>query len=188
MLSHSKLFLVFSILLLSSNAYSESLDTSLSNDAVRLQYATPLQNNGLNLAADFLHHENDADLGGLGLYVRGHSKASTGQQKSGIGGKLIYFNSEETDTNGMALALGGFLKHTLSAANLVSFRGDFYYAPGIVSFGDADRYVEASVRAEYSIMEHANVFAGLRKVEVGLDKQGDTNIDDGAFAGLIIHF
>ncbi|MBV1882942.1 MAG: YfaZ family protein [Pseudomonadales bacterium] len=169
-------------LLICNSARSESLDTSLSNDSLRLQYTSSLQSNDLNISADFLHHEDDGDLGGIGLFVSGSSSL----RKSGVGGKFIYFNSESID--GAALALGGFFRHTLSAANLISIRGDLYYAPGVVAFNDADRYFEISLRIEYKLMDRADIFVGARKVEIGLDKAGDADVDKGAYAGLIIHF
>lgn len=180
------LSLSLSTLLVCNSALSESLDTSLSNDSVRLQYATSLQRNDLNLSADFLHHEDDGDLGGIGLFINGGSKAASGLRKGGVGGKFIYFNN--SSTNGAALALGGFLRHTLAAANLISLRGDLYYAPGVVTFNDADRYFEISVRIEYKLMDRADIFAGIRKLEIGLDKAGDADVDKGAFAGLVMHF
>lgn len=188
MLHQSKITLtiLLSVFFIANHAHSDSLDTSLSNDSVRLQYTASLQRNDLNMSADFLHHEDDGDLGGLGLFVDGGSKASSVIQQGGVGGKLIYFNSDGID--GAALALGGYIRHTLSAANLISLRGDLFYAPGVVAFGDADRYLEASLRVEYKLMDRADIYAGLRKLEIGLDSTGNVDADKGAFAGLILHF
>ena len=180
------LALSLTTLIIGNNAHSEALDTSLSNDSVRLQYATSLENNDLYISGDILHHEHDGDLLGLGLYIGANSKTHSGMEKGGIGGKLIYFH--ENSFNGAALALGGFMRHTLSAANLISFRADLYYAPGVVSFGDADRYTEVSFRVEYKLMDRADVFAGIRKLELGIEGFGSADIDEGAFAGLVIHF
>ena len=102
--------------------------------------------------------------------------------------KLVYFDLDGADLDGSALALGGFFRHTLSSANLVSIRADLFYAPSVVSFGDSDRYLELSVRAEYKLMERADLFAGIRKIEIGLEDFNDADIDEGAFAGLVIHF
>ena len=171
-----------------ANAESE-FDVDLSNDVVRLGISTPVASGNLLGSASYLHHEDDADLFAAGIHVAGKSKASRGKQTTGLGVKLAGFTTDEADLDGGALALGGFIKHTLADANLITLRGDLYYAPDVVAFGDADKYLEFSLRVEYRLMDNANVFAGYRKIDIGIkDSSATADLDKSAHVGINLLF
>lgn len=187
-----KYTLALASVFLFNQAQAESaIDVDLSSDVVRLALATPLANGNLIGSGSYLHHEDNGDLFSAGLSVAGKSKASRGQQTTGLGFKAVGFTTDEDrgDVDGAALALGGFIRHNLSDANLISLRGDLYYAPSVVSFGDADKYLEFSFRVEYELMENANLYAGYRKIEIDIkDVDGEADLDSSGHVGINLLF
>lgn len=175
-------------MVLSSSAIASSLEASLSDEAARIQYEGGFESNELNLGVDYLHHEDNGDLAGVSLYTSGDSLGNIDSLKTAIGAKFVYLDVNDSDLSGGALALGGFVKHNLAAVNLVSIRADLFYAPNVVSFGDADGFLEMSVRAEYQLMENADVFLGVKKIEMDFEGIGEADIDDSIFLGIGINF
>lgn len=185
------------ISLFSPLALSESIDLSLSDSTARGEFQGKFKTgqssksrfrhmSDLHYGFNFLYHEDDGHVGGVSLHVAGQSKATVFNQEMGIGGKAITYDAGGPD--GGALAVGGYILHNLASANLLSVRGDLYYAPSVVTFGDGNRYVEYSMRLQYQIVDQANVYLGYRNIEVDFDQFGSIDIDQSAHVGLMMHF
>lgn len=183
--------------LISPLTVAESIDLSLSASTARGEFQGKFRTdsrkdrrfrhmNDLNYGFNFLYHEDDGHVGGVSLHVAGRSKATVFKQETGIGGKLITFDAGGPD--GGALAVGGYILHNLASANLLSVRGELYYAPSVVTFGDGNRYAEYSVRLQYQLVDQANVYIGYRNIEVDFERFGDVEIDDSAHVGLMMYF
>lgn len=187
-----KLLPVIGTIVLSSTAYganNSNIDIDLSDKVLRLAYEGPFRKTDLNTNFSYLHHEEGADAVSLGVNVTGLTKASSGGQKTGIGAKFVAFDAD--GFNGSSIALGGYVRHTLATANLISLRADAYYSPSVVSFGDADKYWEFSFRIEYSIMDNASIFAGWRNMEVDAEfanYSADVELEQGGYLGLSLLF
>ena len=186
---------------------ADTLDLSLSDSAARGEFQTSFkpsrtyrssnrqqrkrelqrrkQLEALNYGFNLLYRDDDVYVGGATLHVTGRTKATVLKQHTGIGGKFVAFDAG--DPSGSALAVGGYLIHNLAAANLLSVRGDIYYAPGVVTFGDGQRYLEFGVRLEYKLVEQASVYLGYRNIDVHFD-QSDFDLDKSGHLGLIMHF
>ena len=185
-----------------SPASATSLDLSLNNETVRVEYLTRWKSAGapqgrdqnsqfrhisdLHVGGNFLYHEDDGYVAGLSAHVSGRSRATLFNQHTGIGGKLVVFDAG--DFTGTSVAVGGYVLHNLPSANLLSVRGELYYAPSVVTFGDGDRYLEFSARLEYKIVDPASIFIGYRNIEVDFETQGDVDIDARAHLGILVHF
>lgn len=170
---------------LSVQSQANELDFSLGDDALRVQYHAGIKGNDLNWNLDFLNNEDDGRLLGLGAYVSGRSNASTGRQTAGVGGRVIYIDWD--GPNGSALAFGGFIRHTLSQANLLSVRGELFYAPGVTSFDAAEDFLEFSFRMEYQLLDAAEIYLGYRNIEVDAGPL-DVELDESLILGLIMKF
>lgn len=169
-----------------STAVASSLEAALSDDTVSGEFVTKVDND-LHFSASLLHHDDEADLFGLGLDVRGKPRFTKAIQQTGLGGKVVFFDAETID--GGAVALGGFLKHSFPGANLISFRASMYLAPGVVSFGDADGYFEIGFRFEYEFSRQAFAFVGIKDIDIDIEnRRKDVRADEGLHAGVLLYF
>jgi hypothetical protein len=181
-------FLIATVLSVSmmSTATASSLEAALSDDTVSGEFVTKVDKN-LHFSGSLLHHDDEADLFGVGLDVRGKPRFTKAIQQTGLGGKLVFFDTEFLD--GGAMALGGFLKHSFPGANLISFRASMYLAPGVVSFGDADGYFEIAFRFEYEFSRQAFAFVGIRDIDIDIEnRRKDVRADEGLHAGVLLYF
>jgi hypothetical protein len=63
-----------------------------------------------------------------------------------------------------------------------------YLSPNIVTFGNADRYVEIQVRGEFEVTPQAVVYLGYRKIGFGIKSRPYTVLDQGFNLGVRISF
>lgn len=169
-------------------ASADEFDFGISNETARIEYSGLVpERKGLGYSAHLLYHEDDAQVGGASLHVSGRSKASTFLQYTSLGAKVVGYDTDNGPSGG-SVALGGFIHHNLAAANLLSIRGDLYYAPSVVSFGDGEQYREIGVRLEYQLVDQASVYLGYRNIEVDFDGRNDVDIDESANIGMIMQF
>jgi len=86
------------------------------------------------------------------------------------------------------LALGGLVRYSPPATQRLGIVGEVYLSPNIVTFGDANRYVETNVRAEYEVIPQAVAYVGYRRVEFGIDNRPNEILDEGVNLGVRISF
>jgi len=170
------------------------IDFSVGADTVKAQVSSKVPNNDLSWTGELLHYDDagvTANVIGGGVFVAGRSNASTARQIAGLGGKFIVVDADNSEA-GLGIAVGGFLRHTLSQANLVSLRADVYLAPSIISFQGLQNYLEFTGRVEYQLLDQANVYLGYRNVtaDLTLDNGGEAEFkfDDGIIAGVNLSF
>lgn len=184
---------IASCLLLScamGTASAGSLDLNLSDDAVRLAFATPLAS-GLEADINFLHSEEDNrpdhDVASLGLHLVDDAAQGRTPFRVGVGAKVLFVDVNVAD--GGALAIGGHMRYTLPNYNRFAIGGDIYFAPDVTSFGDTEKYLEYTVRGEYEILRQANVYLGYRRIRAEFtDFSDDLTVDSGIHFGLRIAF
>lgn len=170
---------LIALALLSGQALANELQIGLSNHTADVQYASsPEQANGARLS--WLHHEDDGDLLGAGIY--GHST----QQNIhiAVGGKLFF--SDIDSEQGLGLALGGRL--AWSPAPGLNLALQAHYAPSVTSFSDIDGLSEWDLRLTYTVAENIGLFLGYRDVEIDIDQLGNSELHQGGFAGIALHF
>jgi hypothetical protein len=90
-----------------------------------------------------------------------------------------FLNAEDEDVFG--IGLGGEVRYYLGAARNTSIALDAYYAPDIITFGEADNLAEASLRIATRLRTGTIVFIGYRAFEVDLpiDRELDDNVHVG---------
>lgn len=177
-------------LLASAAATASSLDLNVSDDALRFGGRYQLESgNGLEVNADWLHHQDNGDVLGAGMLMVNDAAAGRGALKVGVGGKLFYAAVDRRDADGAALGLGGRFHWTAPQWNRLAFAGHGYFAPDVTSGGDIDDYTELGVRAEYLVLKNAHAYLGYRNVRVGNGKTGDTEtLDSSVNVGLRLDF
>lgn len=180
---------IFSGLLLSTSMNSMaggSLDLSLSDDTVRVEYDATKANSGLHLSAGIMHDIDDGDLISLGLHVVDVREANS-PLYIGVGGKIFGFKGD--DVSGGALGVGGFVSYDIPQIPDVGVSGYAYYAPNVVSFGDTENLTDADVRVSYSIIPTARVYLGYCYSAFKIkDVKKTAELDQGFHLGLKVDF
>ncbi len=109
----------------------------------------------------------------------------------GIGAKGTY--TEVGQRKHAAIPLGVELVYTLpiDSAVPVIVSGSFDYAPSVLSFKDADSYMEKRLELGVQIVEQAVIFAGFREIDTDFDVRGaggDYEYNDEFYIGFRIKF
>ena len=168
-------------------SWADTIDFSLSNTSARAELSSALPQKQLGYSIGGIHNTDNGDLVSVGIHVNDRLKASTGGVSTSVGAKLIGFDVKN-GPNGSALAIGGYVRQSFAQANLVSIRGDVFYAPRVASFGQADHYLELGARLEYQLVEQASVYVGVRKIKASFNNSDDKTLDNSAQLGLILYF
>ena len=124
----------------------------------------------------------------LGLNVTGFASDGQSPVEAGLGGKVVYADSDNFNLDGGALAPGGFLSYTFPNSNRFTLYGHFYIAPDILTVGDSETYRELEVRLYYSVIDDAELFLGVRNIHVKYDGSPSVDFDTGLNIGLKMRF
>ena len=184
----SRNFLMFLVACgVATSAQAHTVDLGINDDAVALDFTTQIPKSELNLGAGLLHHDDKGDLFYGSLFVADNVNKQSGVL-AGIGARDYFIDADLIDQDGTALGIGGFLNWDVPSVPNLSLRGDLYYAPKVLSFGEIEKFVDFSARVQYRIIEQAWVHAGYRIAEAGPEEGPDQDIDEGLFFGLMIWF
>jgi hypothetical protein len=157
---------IFAISLISvtSIAAADTLDIGLSNTTAQFKYGVASGLAGKSeVYGELLYNDKNSVIGGVGLLVANDEMKVPGLT-IGIGVKALASTIKGSPrTNSSAIALGAQVRYELPAERRVAFAGEGYFAPKIITFGDADRYQQYGARAEFSISSQLQVYAGYRK-------------------------
>lgn len=157
--------LAISLISATSIAMADTLDIGLSNTTAQFKYGVASGLAGKSeMYAEFMYNDVNSVVGGVGLLVANDEMKVPGLT-IGIGAKAIAATIKEAPTrkNASAVALGAQVRYELAAERRVALAGEMYFAPKIITFGDADRYQQYGARAEFSISPQMQVYAGYRK-------------------------
>jgi hypothetical protein len=72
--------------------------------------------------------------------------------------------------------------------NRFAVSGELYWAPDLLTGGDADEYVDGTVRVGYSVTRQADVYVGARYVSADYDNRPSIKFDTGLHAGFNLRF
>jgi hypothetical protein len=179
------------ILLIASPAvFAGSVNLNLSSNAAQLEVGY-LSNGNSEIQSGFLYNEVGSVMIDTGLIVNGGGgDQGTSSGVSGGGGvKAIAAKIQQATTtnNAAGIALGGQVSFPLPAAPSVALGAEYYTAPGIISFGDADRFTQFGFRVEFG-PPNAKFFVGYRELNFHITKTGDVSIDKGGYTGILLTF
>ncbi len=173
----------------SAPASAGALDINLGNNSAQFQYSSPMGRDSLGKSefhAGFLYNDEDNLFFDSGILVKNEVGSNVPGVTVGVGIKGLIAKADSNDA--VAMALGGQIRFAPPFASRFGLAGQFYFAPDIVTFGDADRYIETGVRLEYEILPQALVYVGYRKIKFGLEVRPDVTLDEGAHVGVKITF
>ena len=156
--------LAISLISVTSIAAADTLDIGLSNTTAQFKYGVASGLAGKSeVYGELMYNDKNSVIGGVGLLVANDEMKVPGLT-IGIGAKALASTIKDSPrTNSSAIALGAQVRYELPAERRVAFSGEGYFAPKIITFGDADRYQQYGARAEFSISSQLQVYAGYRK-------------------------
>lgn len=166
---------------------AHTLDLAINDDAVGFDFTTQIPKSELNLGAGLLHHQDLGDAFYGSLFVADNVNKQSGIL-AGIGARYYFIDADEIDQDGTALGIGGFMNWDVPGVPNLSLRGDLYYAPDVLSFGEVEKFVDFSGRVQYRLIEQAWVYLGYRRARVSPEEGNNQNIDEGAMIGVMVWF
>ncbi|MGH8279756.1 MAG: YfaZ family outer membrane protein [Gammaproteobacteria bacterium] len=169
-------------------AHAANLNINLGSNAASINYAANLTTTGLEATFGYLRHTDSVDLGNVGLLVTGNSNPAGSPLMFGVGGKVFFISPKQVSGNGTVLGLGGQFNYTWPDYNRFNIGGELYVGPKIVSFNNADRFLEYGVNAGYEILQNAELYVGWRHVSAAFTGTSNVTLDSTFMVGLNLNF
>ncbi len=167
---------------------ANTIDFALSNDSATLDYSSLLQKTqpgDAELNMGLLYTEADEVVGNLGIQVIDEVGANAPGLLFGVGLKLFATFPDNVDI--AALTPGVTVRYSPPTLDRFGVTGQVNYAPDIVSFMDADRFLAYKVTFEYGLLPQASVYVGYRKMTTRIDENNVT-LDSTGHIGLKFSF
>jgi hypothetical protein len=178
----------------STLALADTIDINLRDTSAQLQYKSSMGRDALGKTEfhmGVLYVNKNNMLGDFGLLVKDEVGSGAPGLSIGVGIKGVVAKvtgNNPAASNASALALGGLVRYSPPAASRLGIVGQVYLSPNIVTFGDADRYVETGARVEFEVIPQAVVYLGYRRIGFGLKARPYAILDEGVNFGLRISF
>lgn len=173
-----------------SVALAQEVELSLSNDTALARYSMPISYSGYGRTdADFgvMYTESDDFMMSAGLSMMGEVGSHTPGLHGGVSVRAYGVSLDVGDDVG-ALTLGGGAWYVPPTMTRVGVVGQLNFGPDITTFGDAKRFWDFNMRAEYEVLPEAAAFLGYRKVRTRLERGIDVDLDKGWHIGLRMSF
>ncbi|MFA6119923.1 MAG: YfaZ family outer membrane protein [Sideroxydans sp.] len=185
-------FIALSVLSLSSVSFADNLDINLSNATAQFKYSLPSGVAGKSeLFAAVMYNDVNSVMGEAGLLVL-NEEGSVPGLSLGIGAKAVAAtlkNVTNSRLSASGAALGVQLRFEVPADRRFAFSGEYHYAPRIITFGDADHFSQAAVRAEFAVSALTQAYVGYRTTKFFSNNNlKDGVLDNGAHIGVRLAF
>lgn len=177
-----------------TTALADTVDINLRDTSAQFQYISALGRDPLGKTkfhAGVLYRNRNNMLGDFGLVVQDELGDNAPGFSVGVGikGVVAKVSGDSAIVNSTtAMALGGLVRYSPPATQRLGLVGEIYLSPNIVTFGDANRYVESNIRAEYEVIPQAVAYVGYRRIEFGINNRPNEILDEGVFLGVRISF
>lgn len=185
-------FIAVSLLSISAVSFADNLDINLSNTAAQFKYSLPSGVAGKSeLFASVMYNDVNSVMGEAGLLVLNEEGSIPGLSV-GVGAKAVIATLKNVAVNRLSAsgaALGAQLRFEIPADRRFAFSGEYHYAPRIITFGDADHFSQAAVRAEFSVSALTQAYVGYRTTKFYMNNNLKNGVlDDGAHIGVRLAF
>ena len=186
--------LALSLFTISTTALADTVDINLRDSSAQFQYKSSMGRDALGKTEfhmGVLYADSKNVLGDLGLLVKDELGGNAPGFSVGVGIKGVFARVKGNNpavSDASALALGAMIRYSPPASPRLGIVGQAYLSPNIVTFGDADRYVETNARLEFEVIPQAVVYLGYRRIAFGLKAQPTAILDEGAHLGVRISF
>ena len=170
-------------------AQGSGIDFNVNGKAVRLAYDSEITLSGLDFSVEGLHNSDNGNFFDVGLGLRSNANPGANPVTALIGVKAIWIDPTYTGVSaGYGLAIGGGLDFALPSYNRIMFGGYIYWAPGVTSYSNLDRFLEEEARAGYRILPNGTLYLGYRHVTATFTNTDDLVVDNGFNVGVALRF
>ena len=190
----ASLFAISIMAACNTTALADTVDINLRDTSAQFQYISSLGRDPLGKTkfhVGVLYRNRNNMLGDFGLVVQDELGDNVPGFSVGVGikGVVAKVSGDTPFVNRTsAMALGGLVRYSPPATQRLGVVGEIYLSPNIVTFGDANRYVESNVRAEYEVIPQAVAYVGYRRIEFGINNRPNEILDEGVNIGVRISF
>jgi len=106
----------------------------------------------------------------------------------GIGMKFDYINMGNGDFTALPLGMEATYRLPFDEFIPLYVGGVLYYAPEVLSFQDARRYIEYKINIDAEIIDNGFITTGYRYIETKYEGSGAKDLNAAWFIGFKIHF
>lgn len=169
-----------------------AIELYISEDALQAQYVRGMDLGELGpveIRGGFFYNE-DRDLIGMGdLLASIGDDVGVRSLELRVGTRVYGAFLAPEDQDVFSIGLGGEAQYFLGSARNTSVTLGLFYAPDIVTFGQADNITDMNMRLMTRLRNGTDVFVGFRIFEIdspgnGIDSAGDREVDDNLHVGL----
>ncbi len=184
---------ILAVFLLASSALvsADAIDINLRDTAAQLQYKAAMGGSNLGKSefhAGFVYSQPNNAMADIGVLVKDDIGGNAPGVSAGVGIKMLAARVTPTRLSASALAIGGMVRFSPPAERRLGLVGELYVSPSIITFGQAERYLETTVRAEYEMIPQAQVYVAYRKMDFSLKNLGNQTFDQGFNVGVKLSF
>ncbi|MFV2055778.1 MAG: YfaZ family outer membrane protein [Thiohalomonadales bacterium] len=183
------LFISF-LLIFSLAGHAQDFTINLGDTSVQVNYATNIGGTDYGrseLRFGYLRNSDyDTDMLEVGLLVIDNAGSKAPGLEVGLGPKLYIARTDCCDAS--AIGLGGVLRYSFGSNSRFFILGQFYYAPGVVSFADSEGMYEGIVEIGFEVLPTADIYLGMRDISVDFGGPSNATIDDSGYFGMKFSF
>ena len=176
----------------STAAMADALDINLNNNTAQFQYGTATAVNPQgrpDIHIGLLYNNANSVLSNMGILVTNSQENAPGFSIGvGVEALAAQIRDNPPRSNASAVALDGLVRFSPPGAPQLGLAGELHYAPRIITFGDADRYMLAEARVEFEISPQTLAYAGYRRISFGIKNGPNAVLDNGLHLGIKIGF
>ncbi|MBI3561699.1 MAG: hypothetical protein HY080_08295 [Gammaproteobacteria bacterium] len=172
---------------------ADAINIELSNKSAHLVYASELygsQYGPIDMEFSGYFDEDNNNMLTAGLLVRNDSLDNP--VVISIGTRAYYADAGnapgQTRAKAAALTIGGELLYFPNNLKGFGFGAKVFIAPRVVTFLDAQGFIEYGARAEYEITKQSSIYLGYSKVSIDLKTGSKTEIKQGFYVGIGMRF
>ena len=178
-------------MLASTYTQADSIDINLSDESAQFKYIIPVDSASdgrTEMGFGFLYNDENNYLLEASFIITDVPGTKAPGLEVGVGPKVFIAKHHPTDLDATSIGLGAQFRYKLPSMARLNFNGALFYAPGIVSFADAENLTEFFLAASYEILPTANVYLGYRNIRVDFDPVAAKAIDKTMVIGLKFSF
>ena len=163
----------------------QAVEVYLSQDALQLMYSRPMDMGefGRNeaRAGVFINEQRDL-IAVADVLVDVGERRRRPNWALQVGPRAYGALMADENQDVFSIAFGGRLSYFLGRNRQTAVSLEAFYAPDIVTFGNADEVKDVSVRFETALTERTRIFVGYRVFE--FDLEIDREVDDNMHLGI----
>ena len=189
--------LAVSLLVLSPVAFAEGgsgggLDINLNNTSAQFQFSGALEENA-EMHAGLLYNDVSNIFVDAGVLAKSGGDAEAAGPIVNVGAKGVFGAIHRKNATGLvdsasAIAVGGDFGYGIPSTVPMAIMFEYYVAPKIMTFADAERFNQFGIRLEFQPSPQARVYIGYREIGFGIKSYGSTVLDSGTFVGVKLAF